>query len=575
MYNLGNMRSSENYTTATRKEIDRSNEQSEKFQAAEALTRLGMLTKMKDLELYHGRTDDGTPNWHIRADFNNADNATGNRNVNKVPALSTGTKDIALEFAQARDRGRGRAEVYRMKSRNPDARILNQDFDWNSLSSLERDEAAKAVRKTLPSIAEGVDLAFEDRNSGLGTRLHETQFCSGGPFGAYTASEDINAIATNLNVSPRMAEQIGGARNVQLLMAQAPEFMRDVLNAYVDGKDSINILFTGQQHKTNIPISREYIGNWFKNMDIVGAKYPVRSATLGKELDNYLMFELDDVDTEARIEEERIAKQRRMGSIAMKIAQKMNPKRSGIYGLLHRKSPEGDKSQSEIMDLLNNDLYADPHTIVETAKKTQGYDMVLEASAGVWEGFTIQQHTETALQVFEDNYADKLPAKMLPLMRLALLTHDIGKGVAVANEGNKRNQKAYNVAYARDFMEKNNVDNSTLELVLSMISEGMERTTDFSIKAKEGSNVSFYNYCSDTIGKYLGKPATEEETYGFGQMMLALQTCDSAAYTDMATTRSTNSNYRHRNYASFNKSFRRKSGLTGRKLKLERDLEQV
>ena len=99
MYNLGNMRSSENYTTATRKEIDRSNEQSEKFQAAEALTRLGMLTKMKDLELYHGRTDDGTPDWHIRADFNNADNATGNRNVNKVPALSTGTRDIALEFA--------------------------------------------------------------------------------------------------------------------------------------------------------------------------------------------------------------------------------------------------------------------------------------------------------------------------------------------------------------------------------------------------------------------------------------------------------------------------------------------
>ena len=254
MYNLGNMRSSENYTTATRKEIDRSNEQSEKFQAAEALTRLGMLTKMKDLELYHGRTDDGTPDWHIRADFNNADNATGNRNVNKVPALSTGTKDIALEFAQARDRGRGRAEVYRMKSRNPDARILNQDFDWNSLSGLERDEAAKAVRKTLPSIAEGVDLAFEDRNAGLGTRIHETQFCSGGPFGAYTASEDINAIATNLNVSQRMAEQIGGARNVQLLMAQAPELMRDILNAYVDGKDSISILFTGQQHKTLVSL---------------------------------------------------------------------------------------------------------------------------------------------------------------------------------------------------------------------------------------------------------------------------------------------------------------------------------
>lgn len=570
------MRSRESFTTETRREVDRSHEQSEAYQGAETLAKLGVLARMRDLTLYHGRAADGTPGWHVRADFNNAGNATGNRNINKVPALNTGSAETARDFASARAARGGRPEVHRIRSRNPDSRIIDSYYNWGKLSQSQYDAARQAMRQTLPSVSEGIDLDFDDRQAGLGTRIQENDFCSGGDLGGYTATDDVRSIAARLGVSQKMAEQIGGARNVRMLLGNMPHMSNQIISAYVDGATSINLRFAGRNHDTAVPINREYIGNWLKNMDAVGARVPVHSATLGRDLDNYLLFELSDVDTEGRIEQERATMQRRMGRIAVRIAEKMNPDQARTFGFLRRKTPESGQGQpSEIMDLLNGDMYAKPHDVVEVAKRTPGYRGVFEASAGVWEGFTVQQHTETALQVFEDNYADKLPAKMLPMMRLALLTHDIGKGVAVAREGNKRNQKAYNTAYARDFLEKNHVDESMRDLIVSMIGDGMEQTTAWAIRGEEGSGDSFYNYCKGTMGKFLERQPSQDEVYGFAQMMLTLQTCDSASYTDMAVTRSQYGKYKHRNSPSFNRSFNPKTGLTGRKLGLKRDIGEV
>ena len=41
----------------TRREVDRSIEQTEAYKGAETLTQLGVLSKMKDVDLFHGRDD--------------------------------------------------------------------------------------------------------------------------------------------------------------------------------------------------------------------------------------------------------------------------------------------------------------------------------------------------------------------------------------------------------------------------------------------------------------------------------------------------------------------------------------
>ena len=51
--------------------------------AVETLVKLGAMKYFSDLDLYHGRAGDGSE-WKVKTNFNNAGNATGNRNVNKL-----------------------------------------------------------------------------------------------------------------------------------------------------------------------------------------------------------------------------------------------------------------------------------------------------------------------------------------------------------------------------------------------------------------------------------------------------------------------------------------------------------
>ena len=131
------------------------------------------------------------------------------------------------------------------------------------------------------------------------------------------------------------------------------------------------------------------------------------------------------------------------------------------------------------------------------AEKTPGYREIFEADAGNWEGYKLAEHTETVLRLFDDNYADKMPAATLPIMRMALLVHDVGKPVAVKNH-EKEHQAAYNQVYAEDFMRKNGVDEKNQKLILAMIGEG-------SIYAKwrgvehERVDKEFYDFCPEKL----------------------------------------------------------------------------
>ncbi len=622
----------------TRREADRSIEDTEAYKGAETLTQLGVLTKMKDIELFHGRAGQGGE-WQVRSDFNNSGNQTGHHNINKIPALNTGSLTTARDFARARATGSEQpvAEVYRIKSSNPDARVIDSDFDWGSLSKFQYQDAIYALRKTLPDVADGTTLDFEDRNSGLGRAFSLKNLASGGEYGYLTVSDDVGNIANRLHVRPEMVQKLSGARNVRHLLGTQPEFMRQILYAFSDNEDSIQVRF--ESGDKSIPIDREYIGNWLKNMDAVGMGITVHSATLGRTLKNHLLFELDDVNTEERLEKNREVLKRRMGNMALRIYSKLNRSRTEanpgsemseaerrrecekINGELDRyfcseitrvgksigmniengmdthdwTDPDqlrrllnaikqsrgeqietgetGTKRKSEIIGLLSENLYASPQDIVEAAKKTPGFKGIFEADSGVWEGFSVQQHTETTLQFLDDNYADKLPSGVLPLLRLALVTHDIGKGVAARN-GDKKRQKSYNIAYAEDFLRKNGVDDDLRELVITMIGDGMDASTDWAVHG--GSSQKFYVFCKRTVGNFLGTVPSHDDVYGFAQMELALQTCDSGAYTDMAITRqriNDSSYFNYRNSPSFNSSFVRKASLSKRRAALKRRLD--
>ena len=102
-------------------------------------------------------------------------------------------------------------------------------------------------------------------------------------------------------------------------------------------------------------------------------------------------------------------------------------------------------------------------------------------------------NTETVLRIFDENYADILPASTLPIMRLSILVHDIGKSEA-AKRNDKVNQQRYNIEYAKEFMRLNNVDDSISNLIISMIGEGKELAGQYMLKHDSETQRKFYKF---------------------------------------------------------------------------------
>ena len=582
----------------TRREVDRSIEQTEAYKGAETLTQLGVLSKMKDVDLFHGRAGDGRGGWQVRADFNNSGNETGHHNINKIPALNTGSVTTARDFAEARARRQGAsvAEVHRIKSSNPDARIINPNFDWRSLSKFQRDDAVRAIRKTLPDVLDGISVDFKDRNSGLGRVFSPSDFSSGGEYGSFTVSDDIQRISAKLNIRQEMVSKISGARNARILLGNYPECTSNIVYAFSDGKDSISLNFVSGRKR--IPIDREYVGNWLKNMDVVGANIPVHSATLGRDVNNCLLFELDDINTEERLEQNREAMQRRMGKMALRIYEKLHRPQDGAEANTEMSEDERQKECDQLNRELDNYFCAeitragqkigldiengmDTHEWTDPAQLRRLLNAIKAGRGEKVETATSNKNGEVVNLLSENLYASPQDiiesAKKTPgykrLFEAAIITHDIGKGVA-ASRGDKANQKAYNVAYADDFLKKNGVDEDMRKLIVSMIGDGMDASTDWAIRG--GSDAKFYDYCKRTVGDFLGTTPARDDVRGFAQLELALQTCDSASYTDMAVTRSRTSNssyFNYRNSPSFDGSFIKKASLNNRRAILKRHLE--
>lgn len=531
----------------SRREADKANfEQTEKYQAIETLTGLGLLQKMNELDLYHGRGGDGT-SWRVEPGFNNAGNNTGNYNINQTPALNTSRPDVAKSFAKERSHRRGLSpEIHHIVSSDPDARIIGINFDYNELKPAEKSQFGSAIRKTLPSVMEAVPVHFSERE--VLESISPRDFVSRDQ-NALFYGNDIKENADRLHLSDDLSRSLLSAMNTRRLLALYPETLSSLMRAYVQNHDHIEIKSnTGSTDE--LPISREYLASWFRESHIVGGKIRVRSATLGKPIDNYLLFDLEKVNTTAEEERKMKLRNRRLGKIALAAEKKQS-------------------FESDLTSALENDLYIKPESIVSLAEETPGYREIFEADAGNWEKFTLAEHTETVLRLFDDNYADKMPASTLPLMRMALLVHDIGKSEAARNN-DRKNQRAYNLYYAEDFMRKNSVSPDNQKLILSMIGTGSDYAVRWGIDHDPEVDQEFHDFCKNTIKEYLGTMFVDNATVtGFRDMLMVLQTCDSAAYTTMAVTRSARSGVRYRNYGAFDRSFEPFHGLTGHRAKLK------
>ncbi len=210
--------------------------------------------------------------------------------------------------------------------------------------------------------------------------------------------------------------------------------------------------------------------------------------------------------------------------------------------------------QHPLVHALAEDPHIKPEKIMSLARAVSGFEDVFDEDAGNWEGYTLGEHTETALRNFDENFADKLPVELLAPMRLALLTHDIGKAVA-RKSGHGRMEKEYNQAYALNFMRTLAVPDQTQKLIISLIGDGIDLAFKTYIRNQPEGELD--SYARQQLQEIWREPNPDPEAItGYKVISRIMLICDGGAYTSMAVTRGADGSY-YRNAPSFNASFAR------------------
>src|SRR5690606_11833600 len=75
------------------------------------------------------------------------------------------------------------------------------------------------------------------------------------------------------------------------------------------------------------------------------------------------------------------------------------------------KFPRPTAERHKLFNLLEG-AYVSPTRLIDAAKEVPGFDRVLEASAGNWEGYSLEEHTATTLENFDKNFAERVPVEL-------------------------------------------------------------------------------------------------------------------------------------------------------------------
>lgn len=543
----------------TRGEHSRSMEDAEKYRALQDLRELGLIIPLSQTETFHGRVakvDEGA-DWSVDPSFSNGGNDSGNRNINIRSTLYTGQKDIAQAFADERaklDGKQSRAEIHEIVSADTDATVIDIGFDPTKLNEEDRAKYHKALRALVLPITEGSPVSFEDRDKALPfiTAVGKAQKTG------YLLSEDVTELADAAKVDERVALQMSSAYNASKIALTDPVYLAKELLGRPTDIFTYSGKINGGDENQDFQINLEYVQRFLREAHIVGVKQEVESATLGRSLTSISFFDLEKVYTSMDLEKKQ-----------QKIAQKLG----GIATTFSQLS--GELQPDQPLNALLEDPYAKPGKLIEAAKKVEGYDSIFEGDAGNWEGFSLAEHTETVLRNFDENFADELPVEMLSPMRLAILAHDVGKPIAVANN-EKEKQKEYNAKQASDFFDKLGVDDKLKNLLLVVIGDGAELSYKIDVKnAGEPAKKAMAELATKTLSKFYDtESVTDDQISGFTEMCKMLQICDGGAYTSMAVTNREGKG-RHRNAPSFNGSFAQPVGPGKRSIKLSNGAERT
>lgn len=484
--------------------------------AVETLVKLGAMKYFSDLDLYHGRAGDGSE-WKVKTNFNNAGNATGNRNVNKVSGLYVAEEQIAASFAEKRamQLTGTQPEVYKIVSTDKDAVLFNSMFNEDQLRPADREKYRQAMMDlTLPLPTQGNPIKFEHRQAWKIVLNHLEK--------RKTAQN-----AWTCNWCEEIILELKQDKQIQQIfkfdLTDLQKFVYDAVGSINAQsflkKDSANVIYaytSGQDQIQGYPINSSCISAWCDANHIVGVQQQVISATLRKNINTCHIFNM-----------KKIKEEKQYGQMMTRIVNN--------YGAITTSLKKVIKSKKDNEFLIK----ATPSEIMERIKQDKHCKELYNMDSGVWENWTVGQHTEAVIDFFDRYFADSVPEELIPFLKITMLAHDIGKGVDVQN--GKRNSPE-SVEQANHLFKALGIKKDYAKLIKFAISDSQQYTSSVLLtgRPKLINNLSFKKACENAISEAFGRIPTKSEVDAFKRVCVVLQQCDSGAYTYYAQIREGN-----------------------------------
>lgn len=508
--------------------------------------------------LFHGRVGKEGETWEVDPDFNNKGNTTGNNNVGGLASLYLGDKETAEGFAWARyEMGpyveNGREEVHQLFSTDPEARILvigknNQGEQTEEVKKIK----AEVLRQSIPANKEiairpldGMDRRHGGfRKEWLNYKKKVVEYPFEDKFNQFV--DEINSTKNWLSSGENddfLDKHVKSCINTRSLLLAKYEYVLSLLALDQHQDDAYIYLKKDADGERDIPLNKEMIRKFADNLHIVGVEENIQSATLGKEIRAALIFDMDTMVTKDQAEE-RIKQQEKLDRFV------------GVaFGFLDQEkldklAPELASSYSDTIKIVNQ-------AGGSIAKQFPKAKNPMLAKTGNWEDLSVRQHTETVLGNFENNLAQHYPANALPVVRLLLLEHDIGKGINQHKPQAERNH-AVSAVINREIL---GLTKDQHDLLWSIMGPGADLASACYLE-KDGKPAvadKMLAYVQEKVRPFCqNEKDLKDFTDVFIDLCATIFFCDASAYTSVSSTRVKNKEglvLRISNPPSFNSSF--------------------
>jgi len=488
--------------------------------AIETLARLGVVKYVKDMNLYHGRAGDGK-DWEVVPNFNNAGNATGNSNINKVSGLYTGSIDTAQKFANARAyKPYQNAEVHKIVSNDEDAIVFDFLFDKKSLSEDEKKEYLDAMEiLTKFGLTAAKPLKYEYRQSWdiIIKKFKEYQQKYKTSMLSNNHVEDIiEELKQDKNIQKifqlngkelkKFVYGLVGSYNARFLLEQA--LPRRILSLYTKGEKVIK-LKNDDGVESEYTIDHEYISAWCSANHVVGIRQNAWSATIFEDIQVCHLF-----DTK------KIMSEKQRGLMYAKMLDRYGQITASLEHIVEDDTEKLFKkgSAKEVLKYMKQDSECE-----------QLYGM----SSYIWEGWNIGQHTQAVIDFFDNYYTEQVPEGLRPFIKVCMLAHDIGKGHA---RRENKSQKEMNIKYSEAVFNALNISSKYRKLIKFIITDSQTFTTDILMGRGDKKDLlsKLKKSCEEAFIIAFGRIPSRRELSGLSRICIILQECDSGAYTRYA-----------------------------------------